>query len=62
MEPNIWSRLMSYYTFDEALLWLSSPHPQLNNDVPAALLATEDEAQISRIREVLARLDADAYI
>ena len=56
---NIAARLMDYYNADEINEWLSSPHPQLEGQVPANLI---QNGQFEPVEAILDRLDADAYI
>lgn len=55
-------RLRAYYTLDEALLWLRSPHPLLNGQTPTAVIMDEGEAGYSRIHRILDGLDDGAYL
>lgn len=61
MEPSIsmWDTLLQYYSAAEAQLWLTLPHPQLENQVPAVLCA---QGNSEPVWEVLDRLGTDGYI
>lgn len=53
------SRLATYYSSEEAKLWLFSPHPQLDGRRPADLIA---ERRTDDVLELIDQLDSAAYI
>ncbi|MEM1344815.1 MAG: hypothetical protein AAGI34_09580 [Pseudomonadota bacterium] len=55
----IWETLLKYYTEPEALRWLTEPHPQLDDQAAAVLLAQGNPDPVWRILE---RLEADGYL
>lgn len=59
---TLWDRLLEYYTVEEALLWLSSPHPRLGGSVPAAMLAREQSDVNEELHRLIDALDNGAYI
>ena len=52
-------RLMEFYEPEQAVEWMNSPHPQLENETAANLIAHGHSDKVNR---VLLRLEADAYI
>ena len=56
---TIINRLNAYYTDEEAVLWLRSPHPQLEGPKPIDLISWGDGHLVV---EVLDRLDAGVYL
>ena len=52
-------QLATYYSSDEAKLWLFSPHPQLDGRRPADLIA---EKRTDEVLQLIDQLDSAAYI
>ena len=53
------SQLATYYTSDEAKLWLFSPHPLLRGQRPADLIADQ---RTDEVLTLIDQLDSAAYI
>jgi transcriptional regulator with XRE-family HTH domain len=53
------SQLAAYYTSDEAKLWLFSPHPLLEGQRPADLIA---ERRTDEVLQLIDQLDSAAYV
>lgn len=53
------SQLATYYSSDEAKLWLFSPHPQLDGRRPADLIA---ERRTDEVLGLIDQLDSAAYV
>ena len=53
------SQLATYYNSDEAKLWLFSPHPLLQGQRPADLIA---EQRTDEVLTLIDQLDSAAYI
>lgn len=53
------SRLQDYYSGEEIRLWLISPHPQLDGQRALDLI---HQNRAVDVLEVIARLDAEAYL
>lgn len=58
----LWDRLLEYYTEDEAVIWLTLPHPRLDGRIPAKMLAEQEQHSIDQLHRLLDALDADAYV
>ena len=52
-------RLTDFYEPYEVRLWLQSPHPQLNSEIPYALIA---EGRTAEVLEIIERLDSGVYL
>jgi len=52
-------RLADFYEPDEVRLWLQSPHPQLNGELPYALI---NEGRTREVLEIIERLDSGVYL
>lgn len=52
-------RLLDYYHAPDVKVWLTSPHPQLEDQKPIDLIGC---GRAEEVHKVLDRLDADAYI
>ncbi|MBO6511874.1 MAG: DUF2384 domain-containing protein [Roseibium sp.] len=55
--PLVADRLAEYYSPEEVLVWLRSPHPQLEGETPQSLM--NSSAGLERVHAILDRLDAD---
>lgn len=53
------SQLATYYSSDEAKLWLFSPHPQLGGSRPADLIV---ERRTDDVLQLIDQLDSAAFI
>lgn len=53
------SQLAAYYTSDEAKLWLFSPHPLLDGQRPADLIA---ERRTDEVLQLIDQLDSASYV
>ena len=52
-------RLAEFYEPDEVRLWLQSPHPQLNGEVPYALIG---QGRTAEVLEIIERLDSGVFL
>ena len=52
-------RLAEFYEPDEVRLWLQSPHPQLNGEVPYALIS---QGRTVEVLEIIERLDSGVFL
>ena len=52
-------RLAEFYEPDEVRLWLQSPHPQLDGEVPYALIS---QGRTAEVLEIIERLDSGVFL
>lgn len=52
-------RLSDFYEPDEVRLWLQSPHPQLNGELPYTLIS---EGRTGEVLEIIERLDSGVFL
>lgn len=52
-------RLSDFYEPDEVRLWLQSPHPQLDGQLPYALIS---QGRTGEVLEIIERLDSGVFL